>query len=594
MASLSIAVACSTKSNSDTHTSSGGSSSSGASSASGGSTTSTGGEGGGACHGVTACGGDVVGTWMVTSSCLRVSGQLDLSATSVGCASAPVSGDLQVSGTWTATSNGTYSDNTTTSGKVQLSLAPACLMLSGTTTSCDRLAGVLKDALGYASLVCTDATGGGCTCAATVQQNGGPGIVAFEPAKDGNYKVSDNVLTMADQKQYPYCVAGNRLTLTPQSPTVTGSIELQKMDGAGGGGGGGQGGAAGAGGTANGGTAGTSAGSGGSGGSTLGPPGPPTCDIYGAANTPCVAAYGTVRSLSSAYAGPLYQLRKGGTKTGTGGTTMDIGVVDGFANVAAHEAFCGAETCTFSKLYDQSGKGNDLTVAPAGCYMGTASEDDYESNAMKRAVMVNGHKIYALYMEKHEGYRNNKTTGMPTGSAAQGIYEVVDGKRFGADCCWDFGNASTNNCYGGTGLMNTVFFGIGLWGKGANNGPWFEADFEAGVWSGGTGADPTKITNTMNPAIDFDYAFGLVKTNATNYAIRVANAQSGNLITAYDGGLPTNLHWAMQGGIVLGIGGDNSNRSWGTFFEGAITAGRPSDATDASVLQSVQATGFGK
>jgi len=307
-----------------------------------------------------------------------------------------------------------------------------------------------------------------------------------------------------------------------------------------------------------------------------------------------VAAYGTVRLLSSKYTGPLYQLRKGGTKTGTGGTTMDIKVVDGFADVAAHEAFCGAETCTFSKLYDQSGKGNDLTVAPAGCYMGTASEDDYESNAMKRAVMVNGHKIYALYMEKHEGYRNNKTSGMPTGSAAQGIYEVVDGKRFGADCCWDFGNASTNNCYGGTGLMNTVFFGIGLWGKGAGSGPWFEADFEAGVWSGGTGADPTMITNTMNPAIDFDFAFGLVKTNSTNYAIRVANAQSGNLITAYDGGLPTNLHWAMQGGIVLGIGGDNSNRSWGTFFEGAITAGRPSDASDATVLQSVQATGFGK
>jgi hypothetical protein len=139
-----------------------------------------------------------------------------------------------------------------------------------------------------------------------------------------------------------------------------------------------------------------------------------------------------------------------------------------------------------------------------------------------------------------------------------------------------------------------VFFGIGLWGKGAGSGPWFEADFEAGVWSGGTGADPTQITNTMNPAIDFDFAFGLVKTNATNYAIRVANAQSGNLVTAYDGGLPTNLHWAMQGGIVLGIGGDNSNRSWGTFFEGAITAGRPSDASDATVLQSVQAAGFGK
>ncbi|MEO8919197.1 MAG: arabinofuranosidase catalytic domain-containing protein [Polyangiaceae bacterium] len=538
----------------------------------------------------------------MTSSCLRVSGQLDLSGTSVGCASAPATGALQVSGTWTAKADGTYSDNTTTSGNVQFSLAPECLMLSGTTTSCDRLAGVLKDALGYASLSCTAATGGGCTCAGGVQQTGGPGLVAFEPPTSANYTASGTVLTMGGSvaaTQYSYCVAGDQFTLTPQSPTLTGTIVLQKNQNSGAGGAGGVGGAGGGAGTAAGGTAGSNAGAGGAAGSggaggSMGPPGTPTCDIYGGANTPCVAAYGTVRLLSSQYTGPLYQLRKGGTQTGTGGTTMDIGMVGGFADVGAHEAFCGTETCTFSKLYDQSGKANDLVVAPAGCYMGTASEDDYESNAMKRPVMVNGHRIYALYMEKHEGYRNNHTKSMPTGSAAQGIYEVVDGKRFGADCCFDFGNASTNNCYGGTGLMNTIFFGTGLWGKGAGSGPWFEADFEAGVWSGGSGTDPTMITNAMNPAVSFDFAFGVVKTNATNYAIRVADAQSGSIVTAYDGNLPTNLHWGMQGGIVLGIGGDNSNRSWGTFFEGAITSGRPSDASDAAALQSVQATGFGK
>jgi hypothetical protein len=424
-------------------------------------------------------------------------------------------------------------------------------------------------------------------------------MVMFEPPTSANYKVSGTSLTMASgvgDAQYSYCVAGNQFSLTPQSATVMGTIVLQKNESSGAGGAGGQAGAGGGAGSGAGGTTGGTAGAGGSGGvgGSMGNPGPPTCDIYSSANTPCVAAYGTVRLLSSKYTGPLYQLRKGGTMTGTGGTTKDIGVLGGFADVAAHEAFCGTDTCNFSKLYDQSGKANDLVVAPAGCYMGTASEADYESNAMKRSVMVNGHKIYALYMEKHEGYRNNHATSMPTGSAAQGIYEVVDGKRFGADCCWDFGNASTNNCYGGTGLMNTIFFGTGLWGKGAGNGPWFEADFEAGVWSGGSGADPTTITNTMNPAVTFDFAFGVVKTNTTNYAIRVADAQSGSLTTAYDGNLPTNLHWGMQGGIVLGIGGDNSNRSWGTFFEGAVTAGRPSDASDAAVLQSVQDTGFGK
>jgi hypothetical protein len=45
---------------------------------------------------------------------------------------------------------------------------------------------------------------------------------------------------------------------------------------------------------------------------------------------------------------------------------------------------------------------------------------------------------------------------------------------------------------------------------------------------------------------------------------------------------------------VLGVGGDNSNHSWGTFFEGAITAGSPSDATDLAVVKNVQAVGYAK
>lgn len=51
---------------------------------------------------------------------------------------------------------------------------------------------------------------------------------------------------------------------------------------------------------------------------------------------------------------------------------------------------------------------------------------------------------------------------------------------------------------------------------------------------------------------------------------------------------------ALNGAIILGIGGDNSNHSWGTFFEGVVTAGRPTDATDAAVLQNVQAAGYGR
>jgi hypothetical protein len=300
------------------------------------------------------------------------------------------------------------------------------------------------------------------------------------------------------------------------------------------------------------------------------------------------------RVLRSAYNGPLYQVRAGGSNKGTGGTTTDIGIISGgYADAAAQDTACGSGACTVSKLYDQSGNGNDLIVAPAGTYTGTASEPDWEADAKGSKITINGHAAYGLYIVAHDGYRNNKATKMPTGTAAQGIYEVVDGTRAGCCCCFDFGNASTNNSAGGTGNMDTIFFGIGYWGKGAGNGPWFLGDFEAGVWAGGSGASNT--TNSSNPSMTMKYAFGVVSSDSSNgaqYAIRAADATSGSLTTAYDGKAPAN--WGLKGGIVLGIGGDNSNSSFGTFFEGAITAGRPTSATDAAALANVQAAKYGK
>ena len=48
-----------------------------------------------------------------------------------------------------------------------------------------------------------------------------------------------------------------------------------------------------------------------------------------------------------------------------------------------------------------------------------------------------------------------------------------------------------------------------------------------------------------------------------------------------------------QGGLILGIGGDNSHGAVGTFYEGAVTAGYSSDAADARVQASIAAAGYG-
>lgn len=63
---------------------------------------------------------------------------------------------------------------------------------------------------------------------------------------------------------------------------------------------------------------------------------------------------------------------------------------------------------------------------------------------------------------------------------------------------------------------------------------------------------------------------------------------SGSLSTYYSGARPTASGYnpmSKEGAIVLGIGGDNSNGAQGTFYEGVMTAGYPSDATEDLICQ---------
>ena len=92
----------------------------------------------------------------------------------------------------------------------------------------------------------------------------------------------------------------------------------------------------------------------------------------------------------------------------------------------------------------------------------------------------------------------------------------------------------------------------------------------------------------------------LEKNNGTTeYTIRGADATTGSLGTYYKGKLPAGKNpMKKQGAIVLGSGGDccysNNNASQGTFYEGAIVAGYPSDATDAAVQSNIVGAGYGK
>ena len=179
------------------------------------------------CAAVEPCGGDVVGTWVVAGSCLPVSGNADISGFGLGCTSAPVRGTLEVTGTWSARADGTFTDDTTTTGDSQIELPAECLNVSGTITTCDRLGGALQ-ALGYASVTCADAaSGGGCTCAATADQAGGLAMLTVGAASSGTYtSANDTVTTSAgsNNNTYAYCVSGSTLVMTPQTTGTTGAL----------------------------------------------------------------------------------------------------------------------------------------------------------------------------------------------------------------------------------------------------------------------------------------------------------------------------------------------------------------------------------
>jgi non-reducing end alpha-L-arabinofuranosidase len=101
-------------------------------------------------------------------------------------------------------------------------------------------------------------------------------------------------------------------------------------------------------------------------------------------------------------------------------------------------------------------------------------------------------------------------------------------------------------------------------------------------------------------SLPYTYVTAVEKNNGTTeFALRGGDATTGNLSTFYKGSLPGGYSpMKKQGAIVLGSGGDccysNTNASQGTFYEGAIVAGYPSDATDDAIQANVISAGYGK
>jgi len=301
------------------------------------------------------------------------------------------------------------------------------------------------------------------------------------------------------------------------------------------------------------------------------PSNPSVCDIYASGGTPCVAAHSTTRALYSGYSGRLYQVQRA-----SDGATTDIGTMStgGYANAGAQDSFCVATTCTITIIYDQSSRHNDLHIEGPG---GAVPNADLGSIANALPVSAGGHSVYGVYIASGNGYRDNATSGIATGGSAEGMYMVASGTHIDGGCCFDYGNAEANTDDNGNGHMDALNFGT--------TGPWAGADLENGIY--GWSSSTTPQTSAFVTAT--------LKNNGQNtFAVKSGNAQTGGLNTQYNGALPSGGYTPMslEGGIVLGTGGDNSDWSVGSFFEGAMTSGYPSDATENAVQANVVGVGY--
>ncbi|MCX5052448.1 MULTISPECIES: arabinofuranosidase catalytic domain-containing protein [unclassified Streptomyces] len=316
------------------------------------------------------------------------------------------------------------------------------------------------------------------------------------------------------------------------------------------------------------------------------------CDIYAAGATPCVAAHSTVRALYGSYNGPLYQVRRASDNA-----TKDIGVLasGGFADAAAQDSFCAGTACVITVVRDQSGHGNDLW------YQGSAqvpgSSQSSPAKATSESLTAGGTKAYSLYINPGNSYwRDGHLTGVPTGAAPEGAYMVTSGTHVNGGCCFDYGNSETDRKADAAGAMDAINFGTQCWFGGCSgSGPWVQADLEWGLYSGGS-----QSWNPGQRAFANKFVTAMLKNNGTSrFALKGGNAQSGGLTTLWDGGLPSGYSpMKKQGAIVLGSGGDcckpggGANLSAGTFYEGAVVAGYPSDATDSAVQADITAAGY--
>lgn len=182
----------------------------------------------GSCANSAACGGDIVGTWTIQSSCVSASASMfnDM------CPTATVStSNFTIAGSVVYKADLTYSATSTMSGSATVHLPASCLTSGAVTLTCDQLnqliaakpqAGVTVHCAGTSDCTCMETLTNAPSSASGTYTTTAAGLLTETSSSDGTSDQSD------------FCVKGTTLTESPHpgssmmGESVSGTITLTK------------------------------------------------------------------------------------------------------------------------------------------------------------------------------------------------------------------------------------------------------------------------------------------------------------------------------------------------------------------------------
>jgi hypothetical protein len=152
---------------------------------------------GGNCAEVMACGGDVTGTWKITSTCVSGANSTDIGT----CAGETLQVDsVDFEGTITFDTGGTYEESLTSGSVAETLTVPTSCLGGAACTASSSDAGI--------SGVC-GVSGSNCVCSVSISQTSN--------TASGTYSTSGSMITVTPAGDTAtsdgYCVQGNTLTL---------------------------------------------------------------------------------------------------------------------------------------------------------------------------------------------------------------------------------------------------------------------------------------------------------------------------------------------------------------------------------------------